>query len=161
MQSDRQVKTDRFFIICPVATGQSVYRKPWSHSSEVDSRLSQCLTYFNLKHHIQFTVVVCISLFLLIASEADFQKEKRNNRIGFQIKSWKRQFETGLKANEMIRAEKNFCLTNAVKLKSEKYFFLRCSTDAEKYIFFGFTNRKLGMKTLQQCCHNNKYIFLN
>ena len=159
MQSDRQVKTSGHWPVSVSETMKPLIRGRYIQI--VDSRLSQCLTYFNLKLYIQFTVVVCISLFLLIASEADFQKEKRNNRIGFQIKSWKRQFETGLKANEMIRAEKNFCLTNAVKLKSEKYFSLRCSTEAEKYIFFGFTNRKLGMKTLQQCCHNNKYIFLN
>ena len=84
----------------------------------------------------------------MITSEADFQKEKRNNRIGFQIKSWKRQFETGLKTNKMMKADKNFCITNAVELKSRKYFSLKCATGAEKYIFFGFTDRKLGKRKL-------------
>ena len=93
----------------------------------------------------------------MITSVADFQKEKRNNRIGFQIKSWKRQIETGLKTNEMNEAEKNFCLTNAVNLKSQKYFSLKCATEADKYIFFGFTNGKLGKRKLYNNDANINY----
>ena len=89
---------------------------------------------------------VLILWFRGIMSEANFKNEKRNNRIGFQIKSWKRQLETGLKMKEMITAEKNFCLTNAVKLKYQKYFSLKCATEKDKYVFFGFRNGKLGKK---------------
>ena len=51
----------------------------------------------------------------------------------------------------MMKADKNFCITNAVELKSRKYFSLKCATGAEKYTFFGFTDGKLGKeeKTLQ------------
>ena len=91
---------------------------------------------------------VLILWFSGLMSEANFKNEKRNNRIGFQIKSWKRQFETGLKKNRMMKADKNFCITNAVELKSRKYFSLKCATGAEKYTFFGFTDGKLGKRKL-------------
>ena len=58
----------------------------------------------------------------------------------------------------MIKAQKNFCLTNAVKLKSQEYFSLKCRTEADKYIFFGFTNEKLGKRKLyNNVVDNNKY----
>ena len=141
MQSDRQVKTGRFFIKLSV-------NSQCASNHDATHQRYNLSSFFKHQLRRQFTFVVCILLFLIIPSEADFQKEKRNNRIGFQIKSWKRQFETGLKTNKMMKADKNFCLSNAVRLKSEKYFFFKCATDEEKNTFFGFTDGKLGRRKL-------------
>ena len=61
----------------------------------------------------------------------------------------------------MIKAEQNFCLTHAVKLKSQKYFSLKCTTDEDKGIFFGFKNGKLGKRKLYNivALTINIYIF--